>query len=188
MKGRIVLKKIILLVLCFIFVLSGCEKLEKAEPYYTETREDVVLSTQYEYYFSDEISVRCNWENKSSEEFSFYDTFELHMLGDDGEWYLVTKGDEIDFNSDYCHGIPSEEKSTARYDLSLYTDKLKEGEIYRISTYFFDENGNNYQAFAEFTCDSELAEKEMKKVSDGNADHRRNPQAGENFQILQKGD
>ena len=33
-----------------------------------------------------------------------------------------------------------------------------------------------------------VLEKEMKKVSDGNADHRGNPQAGENFQILQKGD
>ena len=179
-----ILKKVILLVLCFIFILSGCEKLEKAEPYYTETREDVVLSAQYEYYFSDETSVRCDWENKSSEEFSFYDTFELHILGDNGEWFLVNKGEEVNFNTNYCHGISAEGKSSARYDLSVYTDKLKEGEIYRISTYFFDESGNNYQVFAEFTCDNELAEKELEKVSGGASNYRENPQVGDNFTIL----
>ena len=56
------MKKVILLVLCFIFILSGCEKLEKAEPYYTETREDVVLTTQYEYYFSDGYLMRLEYE------------------------------------------------------------------------------------------------------------------------------
>ena len=180
------MKKAILLVLCFIFIFSGCEKLEKSEPYYTETREDVVLSAQYEYYFSDEISVRCNWENKTSEEFSFYDTFELHILGDDGEWFVVNKGEEVSFNTNYCHGISPEGESTARYDLSVYTDKLKEGEIYRISTYFFDESGNNYQVFAEFTCDNELAEKELEKVSGGAADHRGNPQIGGELEVLHK--
>ena len=180
------MKKVILLVLCLIFVLCGCEKLEKAEPYYTETNDEVVFSTQYEYYFDDEHSIRCSWENKTAESFSFYDTFELHILGDDGEWYVVSKGEEVEFITDYCHGISAEGTSNARYDLSVYTDKLKEGESYRISTFFFDDNGNNYQAFAEFVCDNKLAEEEMVKVSDGASIHRENPQVGSDFQILHK--
>ena len=173
------MKKVILLVLCLIFVLSGCGKLEKAEPFYTETKEEVVLSTQYEYYFDDEHSIRCDWENK---------TFELHVLGDDGEWYVVSKGEEVEFITDYRHGISAEGTSNARYDLSLYTDELKDGESYRISTYFFDDNGNNYQAFAEFVCDNKLAEEEMVKVSDGGAVHRDDPQEGSDFQIFLKND
>ena len=178
------MKKVILLVLCLIFVLSGCGKLEKAEPFYTETKEEVVLSTQYEYYFDDEHSIRCDWENKTSEEFSFYDTFELHILGDDGEWYVVSNGEEVEFNTDYCHGISADGISNARYDLSIYTEKLKEGESYRISTFFFDDNGNNYQAFAEFVCDNKLAEEEMKIASNGYSDHRTDPEVSDDFLIL----
>ncbi len=187
MKGRIVLKKIILLVLCFIFVLSGCEKLVKAEPYYNETREDVVLNTQYEYYFTDEGSILCVWENKSSEDLSFYDTFELHML-EDGEWYKVSKGEAASFNTGYTHGIDPEGTSNARYDLRLYADSLKDGKTYRISTFFFDENGNNYQVYSEFTCDNALAEAEMKEVSDGMFSHREDPKKGGSFEIYEKKD
>ena len=122
------MKKVILLVLCLIFVLSGCGKLEKAEPFYTETKENVVFLTQYEYYFDDEHSIRCSWENKTDEGFSFYDTFELHVLGDDGEWYVVSKGEEVEFKTDYCYGISANATSNARYDLSIYIEDLKEGE------------------------------------------------------------
>ena len=179
------MKKVILLVLCLIFVLSGCGKLEKAEPFYTETKEEVVFSTQYEYYFDDEHSIRCSWENKTSEGFSFYDTFELHVLGDDGEWYVVSNGEEVEFNTAYCYGISADGISNARYDLSVYTEKLKEGESYRISTFFFDDNGNNYQAFAEFVCDNKLAEEEMKLASNGYSDHRTDPEVSDDFLILE---
>ena len=177
------MKKIILLVLCFIFVLSGCERLEKAEPYYTETRDDVTFSAQYKYYFTDEPSLRCTWTNSSTESFSFYDTFELHVL-DGEEWYVVSKGDEVSFNTDYCHGIDPESESNSRYDLSLYTDELKEGKTYRISTYFYDDNGNNYQAFAEFICDDKLAEEEMAEVSGGSGGHRGGLTLGGDYVIL----
>ena len=103
---------------------------------------------------------------------------------EDSYFIRFNKGEEVNFNTNYCHGISPDGKSSARYDLSVYTDKLKEGEIYRISTYFFDESGNNYQVFAEFTCDNELAEKELEKVSGGASNYRENPQVGDNFTIL----
>lgn len=159
------MKKIILILLCFVLLLSGCQSLPKAEPYFSETREDVTFNTQYNYYFDDEINIRCLWKNESTEEFSFYDTFELHVLGNDGEWYLLSKGDEVSFNTNYSHGLKPESETSSRYDLSVYADKIVGGKTYRISTYFFDDNGNNYQVFAEFTCDNKLAEEEMKEVT-----------------------
>lgn len=173
------MKKIILILLCFVFLFSGCEKLQKAEPYSSETREDVILNTKYEYCFDDESSIRCLWKNESFEKFSFHDTFELHILGDDGEWYRVSNGEQVIFNTDYSHGIDANSETNARYKIDLYTDGLKEGETYRISTYFFDESGNNYQIYAEFTCDNALAEEEMKEASDGMFTHRDDPQQGQ---------
>ena len=173
------MKKVILLVLCFIFIFSGCERLEKAEPYYTESREDVTFSTQYKYYFADEEAAKCSWVNNSDEEFSFHDTFELHILGDDGEWYVVSKGDEVTFNTNYSHGVDGKSETYSRYDFGLYTDTLKNGETYRISTYYFDEDGNYYQVFAEFTCDDKLAEEEMKEVS--GTSRRENPEESDNI-------
>lgn len=171
-KDAFILKKIILILLCFVLLLSGCENLPKAKPYYHETREDVVFSTQYKYYFPDESSIRCIWKNEGSESLSFHDVFELHVLGDDGEWYLVSKGEEVSFNTNYCHGIDPESESGARYDISLYTDELKEGKTYRISTYCYDDNGNYSQVFAEFVCDSKLAEEEMSEMTNGAFDDR----------------
>lgn len=181
------MKKIILLILCFVVLLSGCENLPKAEPYYTETREDVVFSTQYEYCFTDEISVRCNWKNNSKESFSFHDVFELHVLGSDGEWYLVSKGEEVNFNTNYSHGIDPESETSSRYNVSLYIDEFESGKTYRISTYFYDENGNNYQAFAEFLCDDKLAEEEMSEASEGFFDHRGEPSQGSLETIKKEG-
>ncbi len=186
MKGRIILKKIILLLLCFVLLLSGCENLPKAEPYYTETREDVSFSTQYKYIFDDESSIRCFWVNESADSLSFYDTFQLHILGKDGEWYIVGNVEEASFNTDYCHGIDPKSQTSSRYDVSLYLNKLKNGETYRISTYCFDENGNNYQVFAEFTCDNALAEEEIKSISGGLKDHRVDPENGNSFELIEK--
>ena len=188
MKGRIVLKKIVLILLCFVLLLSGCKNLPKAEPYYTETRDDITFTTQYKYIFDDEPSIRCYWDNKSSESFSFYETFQLHILGDDGEWYLVSKGDEVNFNTNYSYGIDPEAQSNARYYISLYTDKLKDGETYRISTFCFDEEGKNYQFFAEFKCDNKLAEEEIKEISGGAAEHRGDYSEGGHFEIVEKHD
>ncbi len=180
------MKKIILLILCFVFVLSGCEKLAKAEPYYTETRDDVVFSTQYDYCFTDESNLRCFWKNESKESFSFYDTFELHVLGNDGEWYVVSKGDEVSFNTNYCHGIDPESETTSRYQISLFADELDSGKTYRISTYFYDDNGNNYQAFAEFICSDELAENEMKEAS--GPSYRSDPEYAGTFDVREEKD
>ena len=176
------MKKIILILLCFVLLLSGCQNLPKAEPYYTETREDVTFNTQYSYCFKDERDIRCIWKNESTEGFSFHDTFELHVLGNDGEWYLLSKGDEVSFNTNYRHGIDPESETSSRYDLSLYTDEIENGKTYRISTYFFDDNGNNFQVFAEFTCDDKLAEQEMEEVT--GSSYREDPEYSDDFNIL----
>jgi hypothetical protein len=70
-----------------------------------------------------------------------------------------------------------------RYDIRLYSDGLKNGKTYRISTFFFDKNGNNYQAYAEFICDNALAEEEMKEVSNGMLSHREDPSYGGKLNI-----
>lgn len=182
------MKKIVILILCFVLLLSGCKSLDKAEPYYTETRDDVTFSTKYEYSFTDESSIRCTWVNSGDESFSFQDVFELHVLGNDGEWYLVSNGKEANFNTDYCHGLDPQSETNSRYDLSLFTSKLDSGKTYRISTYYYDDNGNYYQAFAEFICDNDLAEAELKEASDGLFSYRGEPSEGSLFQILEKND
>lgn len=179
------MKKIILLILCLVLMLAGCQNLVKAEPYYTETNDSVVLSTKYKYSFTDEGIVRCVWTNNSDIAYSFHDVFELHVLGDDGEWYLVSNGDEVSFNTNYSHGIDPQSESNAKYTISLYTDELKSGKTYRISTYFYDDDKNYYQAFAEFTCDDELAENELKESSDGLFSHRKDPSAEGSFKVIE---
>lgn len=177
------MKKIAVILLCFVLLLSGCRSLSKAEAFYTETRDDITLSTQYQYYFDDEGSVRCYWDNTGDDSLSFYDTFELHMLGDDGEWYVVDSGEEVSFNTGYCHGIDPRSRANARYSIELYTERLKDGKTYRISTFCFDDDGNNYQVFAEFTCDNKLAEEEMSEVSGGRYNKRGDPELGD-FDVL----
>ncbi len=171
------MKKLVLLLLCLVFVLSGCEQLQKAESYYPDTKEDVYLKTVYKYCFDDESNILCTWVNESDKEYMFQDPFELHIL-DEGEWYLVKGDADVVFNTNYCHGIKPNSEGNHRYELSIYTDKLKSGETYRISTYFYDEEGNYFQAFAEFTCDSKLAEKEMSEVTGGSASDRTDPETG----------
>lgn len=178
------MKKIILILLCFVLLFSGCGKLQKAEPFYTETREDVTFKTQYEYYFEDESNILCTWINESEGEIYFHDTFELHILDEDGEWYLVTKGGEVAFNTNYSHFVEPGTESNNRYELSVYLDNLENGETYRISTYFFDEDENYYQVYAEFTCNDELAEEEMKEVSGGAASGRSDPEDGGDLSVI----
>ena len=178
------MKKIILILLCFVLLLSGCKQLQKAEPYYTETLDAVTFETQYKYYFSDESNILCLWNNNTDGDIYFHDTFELHVLGDDGEWYLVSEGDEVSFNTNYSHFVEPEIESKSRYELEVYTDGLENGKTYRISTYFFDDDENYYQAFAEFTCDNELAETEMIEVSGGYADKRTDPENAGTLDII----
>ncbi len=177
------MKKLLLLLLCLVFVLSGCQQLEKAEPYYPETIEEVYLKTAYKYYFDDESNILCTWVNETDKEYMFQDPFELHIL-QGNEWYVVTKGEEPEFMTSYCHGISSSSEGNHRYEVSVYTDGLKQGETYRISTYFYDEDGNYYQAYAEFICDNKLAEEEMTEVSDGMAGHRKDPGKGGNINLV----
>lgn len=150
-------------------VLSGCSTMPKAEPFYPETGENVEFKAQYEYYFSDESNVFCTWVNNTEGNIFFKDTFQLHELGDDGEWYLMGNPDDVEFKTDYAHFVEPGEKnaSNARYEISLFTGKLDEGKTYRISTYYYDEADNHYQIYAEFICDNNLAETEMLTISDG---------------------
>lgn len=169
-----ILKKIIIFIFCFIILLSGCSNLEKAEAFYPETNENVVSKTQYSYYFSDELSVLCHWSNSGSEDLCFQDPFELHVLDDDGQWYKIMKKEEPSFKTNYCHGLDAgTENANARYDLSLYTDKLENGKTYRISTYCYNEDETEYyQVYAEFICDDALAEEEMESLTDGSVSFR----------------
>jgi hypothetical protein len=146
-----------------VLLLSGCQNLPKAEPYYTETREDVTFNTQYSYCFEDERDIRCIWKNESTEGFSFHDTFELHVLGNDGEWYLLSKGDEVSFNTNYRHGIDPESETSSRYDLSLYTDEIENGKTYRISTYFFDDTATNSRFLQNSPATISLPNRKWKK-------------------------
>lgn len=171
-----ILKKILILVLCLAIVLSGCGKLEKAEPFYSESNENVVFETEYKYYFDDELTVNCHWSNSGDEDLCFMDPFELHVLGDDGEWYKLSLGEEVEFMTNYCHGLDAGTvDSNARYDLSVYTENLENGKTYRISTYCYNEEETDYyQVFAEFTCDNALAEEEIQNLTEGAASRRDN--------------
>ncbi|MBR5310898.1 MAG: hypothetical protein IKU42_07230 [Oscillospiraceae bacterium] len=166
------MKKILLIILCVVLLLSGCAQQQKAEPFYSESGEGVRFEAEYKYYFTDETIIGCNWYNETEGEICFHDTFRLEQLGKDGEWYLVDKGDEVSFNTKYCHGVYANTKSGMNYDISLYTNKISEGNTYRISTYYFDENDNYYQVYAEFICDNKLAEEEMFEISDGIVNNR----------------
>ena len=161
------MKKIILMLLCAVLLLSGCSQ-QKAEPYYEETGEGIRIETQYKYYFTDDKSVSCVWTNETDKEVNFYGTFELHELGSDGTtWYKVGNDENADFSTIFSYAAEPNGECNAKYDITIYTNKLEDGKTYRISTYYFDEDGNNYQVYAEFTCDNELAEKEMLEISDG---------------------
>ena len=65
---------------------------------------------------------------------------------------------------------------------------ILDGKTYRISTYYFDNEENYYQVYAEFTCDNELAEKEMLEISDGMMGNRYNTELlpGGNLTILEE--
>ncbi|MBR3610148.1 MAG: hypothetical protein IKL57_01600 [Oscillospiraceae bacterium] len=168
------MKKLLLIILCLVFAFSGCQSLEKAEPFYSETGENIEFKTEYKYYFSDETNILCLWTNLTEENIFFHDTFQLHKLGDNGEWYVVGDLEKAKFKTDYSHFVePGEEfTSNARYDITKFSAKLENGETYRISTYYFDESDNYYQIYAEFTCDNKLAEEEMLEISGGASDGR----------------
>ncbi len=154
------------MLLCAVLLLSGCSQ-QKAEPYYETTGEGIRMETQYKYYFSDEKSVFCTWYNETDAKVNFYDTFELHELGKDGVWYKVENGEEPVFNTAYSHAVEPGKECRAKYDILVYTESLEEGKSYRLSTFYFDGDGNNYQIYAEFICDTTLAEEEMYEISDG---------------------
>ena len=168
------MKKLLIIILCLVFAFSGCGAMKKAEPFYSETGENVEFKTEYKYYFSDETSILCLWTNLGDENIFFHDTFQLHQLGDDGEWYVVGDPEKAEFNTDYSHFVEPGEENTgnARYDITRFSAKLENGKTYRLSTYYFDNNGNYYQIYSEFICSDKLAEKEMLEISGGASDGR----------------
>ena len=184
------MKKLVLIILCIVLLLSGCQTKQKAEAFYTETTDTVVFETEYDYYFTDEPNIFCHWVNLGDENIFFHDTFELHELGDNGEWYRLGNLEDASFNVDYKHFVePGEENlSNARYGIDVFTNKLEEGKTYRISTYCFDADENYYQVYAEFTCDSNLAEKEMLEITDGMFGDRDYDFETEEFEVLPKKD
>lgn len=161
------------MLLCAILLLSGCSQ-QKAEPYYETIGEGISVNTQYKYYFTDEKSVTCIWTNNTDADIRFHEAFQLHELGSDGTWYKVGNDENADFSTIFCYMAESNGECNAKYDLTIYTDKLEVGKTYRISTYYFDNEENYYQAYAEFICDDELAEKEMLEISDGMMGNRYN--------------
>ena len=81
------MKKLIVLVLCLVFLLCGCD--QKAEPFYEGTNELVTLTPTYTYYFSDEPYMLCKWSNGTDGYIRFDDVFELQRLNSKGEWCVV---------------------------------------------------------------------------------------------------
>lgn len=163
------MKKFAIIILCLAFLFSGCQSLEKAEPFYPETGENVSLKTEYEYYFADETNILCFWTNNTESDVFFHDTFQLHQLGNDGEWYLIGNFEDANFNTNYSHFVKTGEENTcnARYDITRFSAELEDGKTYRISTYYFDSEDNYYQIYTEFECNDKLAEEEMLEISDG---------------------
>ena len=169
------MKKIILMLVCAVLAFSGCSR-QKAETYYNESGEGVRLETEYKYYFSDEKNVFCTWHNDTDKTINFHEVFQLHELGSDGEWYLVGSTEDASFSTKYGYFADAGADCRFEYDISVYTDKLENGSTYRISTYYYDADGNYYQIFAEFVCDDALAEEEMYEISDGIIGKREEPE------------
>lgn len=174
-RDAFILKKILLMLLCAVLAFSGCSK-QKAETYYNEYGESVSFETEYKYYFTDEKNVFCNWHNGTDKKINFHEVFQLHELGDDGEWYLVGNVEDASFNTKYSFFADPDSGCRVKYDISAYTDKLENGSTYRISTYYYDAEENYYQMFAEFICDDKLAEEEMYEISDGIVGKREEPE------------
>ena len=169
--------------MCIAVLFAGCQSLEKAEPFYAETGENVEFKTEYKYYYSDELTFFCKWNNETEGNIYFHDTFELHQLGENGEWYRIGTPEDVTFNTSYSHFVEPGFESKAIYDLSLFTRNLDEGKTYRISSYYFDDNENYYQIYAEFTCSNKLAEEEMLEITNGAFSERDNNFEVKEFEI-----
>lgn len=154
------MKKIIIAVLCLVIVLGGCGK---AEPFYEQELSGLTVKTSFEYYFPDDSKVTCSWTN-DTDKYLYYDK-EFRLEKQSGEnWYNVAPKNEIDFSSLSLNGIPANSSSSSLYEITEF--ELEEGSVYRISTYCYDGDGNYYQVYAQFTCNSEKAQEEINALMD----------------------
>ena len=157
------MKKLLLLALCIVFVLCGCDK--KAEPFYETTSDKITLTTDFHYYFSDDTFLLTHWSNQTEGTIRFTDEFRLEKLSGN-TWYTVSEKEAPLFNKDYLHILEPMSEGMARYDIDAYLDALEQQTTYRLSTYCFDESGNYYQVYAEFVCDDEAANIEIEGLMD----------------------
>ena len=157
------MKKIIAAILCLLFLFCGCSK--AAVPFYENENELITLTSLYNYSFSDDDYILCVWKNGTDKELYFYDTFSLEKKTSGGNWTVVDKFGNAEFNTNYCHSIDPGMESMARYDLDLFTDSLSNNTTYRISTFCYDDEDNHYQVYSEFICDDEAAEEEILALS-----------------------
>ena len=160
------MKKALALALCLILLLCGCDK--KAVPYYEAPAEGVTLTSLYQYCYADEDGIFAQWVNNTDANIYFTDEFRLEKLSGE-RWVTVSKKEAPVFNTDYHHFVEPGIESLNHYDLTLYTDGLNDGVTYRISTYYYNDNGEYYQIYATFLCDEEKAEEEITKLMEQSA-------------------
>lgn len=155
------MKKIIIAVLALMFILCGCGE---AMPFYDSELEGLTVKSRYKFCFADDSRVILDWSNGSDKDIYYVKEFKLEKK--DGEiWYTVSPKNKIEFNSESKYVIDPADTSSSNCDLSEYT--LTEGTAYRISTYCFDDEGNYYQVYAEFICNSDKANAEILAIMDG---------------------
>lgn len=141
-------------------ILCGCGK---AEPFYQQELEGLTVKTYYEYYFPDDGNVTCTWNNDTDKYLYYEKEFRLEKQSGE-DWYEVSPKNKLDFSGFLLSGIPARSTSSSLYEMTEFT--LEEGVTYRISTYCYDEEGNYYQVYAQFICDSEKATEEINNLLD----------------------
>lgn len=147
------------MVLCLLLLLCGCDK--AAVPFYDETTDQVLFESLYNYCFTDDTYVFCNWTNNTGSEIYFTDDYAIDRQTKDGKWVNLVEH-KADEDYGYSHVVSSGNISMAKFEFD--GNELSDGTIYRVSTYCFDEAGNNFQVYAEFTCSDELAEAEIEEI------------------------
>lgn len=142
-----------------MLLLCGCDK--AAVPFYDETNDKIQFESLYNYCFTDDAYVFCNWTNGTNGEIYFTDDYSIDKQTKDGKWVNVLKK-ESDSSNNYSHVVSSGNTSMSKFDFDTVVPT--KGTIYRISTFCYDENDNHFQVYAEFTCDDELAEAEINEI------------------------
>lgn len=173
------MKKLFAILLTICLLLCGCT--QPSVPFTENTSDQITVEPEYHYVYPDDKALTLYWTNNTTEKIYMLKTYNLEMLSGDS-WVIVGNSEKADFDTSFSFMTSPGNTSNVTYDFRVYTDSLKEGNTYRISTFCFDDKGNEYQVFAEFICDAGLADEETKaKIeADQNGEFRKyTPKEGE---------